>query len=114
MDANVSALAKISEKIHRKPALSNALYVHATVEELPSELDGVANEVHVHLPWGSLLREVLKPRYKAAGFEVLEMGMFASGEWPSLHTSWAKRLRNNRDRSTIYIVARALASPSLE
>lgn len=26
------------------------------MEELPSELDGIADEVHVHFPWGSLLR----------------------------------------------------------
>jgi hypothetical protein len=30
--------------------------LQASVEELPSELDGVADEVHVHFPWGSLLR----------------------------------------------------------
>ncbi len=61
VDANPRALEKISEKIHRKPAkggLPNALFVQAAVEDLPSELDGVADEVHVHFPWGSLLRAV--------------------------------------------------------
>jgi tRNA G46 methylase TrmB len=58
IDANASALIKISEKIHRKPALTNALYLHAAVEDLPFELNGVANEVLVHFPWGSLLRAV--------------------------------------------------------
>ena len=28
------------------------------VEDLPAELDGVADELHVHFPWGSLLRAV--------------------------------------------------------
>lgn len=61
IDASAGALTKISEKAHRKPAkggLPNLLFVHAAVEELPSELNGVADEVHVHFPWGSLLRAV--------------------------------------------------------
>ncbi|HEX6729448.1 MAG TPA: methyltransferase domain-containing protein [Pyrinomonadaceae bacterium] len=59
IDANVSPLEKISEKIHRKPAKGgapNVLFVSAAIEELPAELDGIANEVHVHFPWGSLLQ----------------------------------------------------------
>lgn len=61
VDPNTQALEKISEKIHRKPAqggLPNVLFVQAAVESLPPELDGVADEVHVHFPWGSLLRAV--------------------------------------------------------
>ena len=34
------------------------LFIQAAVEDLPPELDGVADEVHVHFPWGSLLRAV--------------------------------------------------------
>jgi len=59
IDPNVRPLEKISEKIHRKPSKGgapNVLFVQAAVEELPPELDGVADEVHVHFPWGSLLR----------------------------------------------------------
>jgi 16S rRNA (adenine(1408)-N(1))-methyltransferase len=51
----------VSEKIHRNPAKGgapNALFVHATVEKLPSELDGVASEVQINFPWGSLLKAV--------------------------------------------------------
>jgi 16S rRNA (adenine(1408)-N(1))-methyltransferase len=61
IDPNARPLEKISEKIHRKPAKGgapNVLFVQAAVEDLPSELNGVANEVHVHFPWGSLLRAV--------------------------------------------------------
>ena len=61
IDANARPLEKISEKIHRKPALPNALYLHASVEELPAELDGIANELRIHFPWGSLLRAALAP-----------------------------------------------------
>jgi 16S rRNA (adenine(1408)-N(1))-methyltransferase len=61
IDPNTPPLEKISEKIHRKPAKGgapNVLFVQAAVEDLPVELDGVANEVHVHFPWSSLLRAV--------------------------------------------------------
>ena len=61
LDANRRPLEKISEKIQRRPAkggLSNVLFVQATVEDLPDELDGIASEVLVQFPWGSLLRGV--------------------------------------------------------
>lgn len=61
VDASPRPLEKVSEKIHRKPSkggLPNALFVQAAVEDLPAELDGIADEVHVHFPWGSLLRGV--------------------------------------------------------
>jgi 16S rRNA (adenine(1408)-N(1))-methyltransferase len=62
IDANTRPLEKISEKIHRKPekgGLSNVLFLQAAIEDLPAELNGVADEVHVHFPWGSLLRALV-------------------------------------------------------
>lgn len=62
IDVHTGALEKVSEKIHRKPqkgGLPNVLFVQAAVEDLPSELDGVADEIHIHFPWGSLLRSVV-------------------------------------------------------
>ena len=61
IDPNTRPLQKISEKIHRKPAKGgapNALFIQAPVQDLPAELDGVADEIHVHFPWGSLLHAV--------------------------------------------------------
>src|SRR5215218_2241709 len=61
IDVERRALEKISEKIHRRPergGLSNVLFVQAPVEDLPRELDGSADEIHIHFPWGSLLRSV--------------------------------------------------------
>ena len=61
IDPNKRPLEKISEKIYRKPAkggAGNVLFIQAAIEDLPAELNGVANEVHVHFPWGSLLRAV--------------------------------------------------------
>ena len=61
VDANPQALEKISLKLERNPSKGgapNLMFVQAAVEALPSELDVVADVVHVHFPWGSLLRAV--------------------------------------------------------
>lgn len=163
VDASTRPLEKLSEKVHRKPAkggLSNVLFLQASVEDLPPELDQVADEVHIHFPWGSLLQavaagntqvlrnvrrvcapcamlevvigldperdrtelvrlqippltvehvdEVLAPLYREAGFEILERGIISASRWPELHTSWAKRLKGNANRSLLYIIARAV------
>lgn len=163
IDASANLLAKISEKIHRKPAkggLKNALFIQAAVEALPEELDGVADEVHIHFPWGSLLRGVatgdetilksirricapdavleviigvdqerdcselkrlgvsdltvhfiendLAGRYQECGFQIVEAGSFAAGNWPDICTSWAGRLRTNDKRSIVYFVAKTI------
>lgn len=70
VDANAKPLEKVSEKIRRKPAkggLSNVLFVQAAIEDLPAELNGVADELHVHFPWGSLLRTVALGEFPALG-----------------------------------------------
>ena len=62
IDASRAALEKISMKATRKPAkggVPNALFVQAAVEDLPGELDGTADEIHIHFPWGSLLKAVV-------------------------------------------------------
>jgi 16S rRNA (adenine(1408)-N(1))-methyltransferase len=162
IDAQSSALEKVSEKIHRKPAKGgtpNVLFIQAAVEDLPPELDGVADEIHAHFPWGSLLRALalgdeavlrnlrrvcapgawlevvialdperdraeierlnlsplspeflettLIPRYRAAGFEVVEYGSLPPSEWPHLQTSWAKKLRGAA-RPLTYLTAHAV------
>lgn len=61
IDASTTTLEKISEKIHRKQSkggVPNLLLVKASVEDLPEDLTGLADEVHVHFPWGSLLKAV--------------------------------------------------------
>jgi 16S rRNA (adenine(1408)-N(1))-methyltransferase len=166
VDANARPLEKISEKIHRKPAkggLPNVLFVQAAVEDLPRQLDGVADEVHVHFPWGSLLgamctgdrvvlenvrricapdallevvvaldpdrdrteierlglpamsiefiESVLKPRYRDAGFEMIERRILGPAECAPMKCSWAKRLSQDRNRAVCYIVARTDDQP---
>ena len=61
VDANAKPLEKLSTKVTRKISkggLSNVMFVQAAVEDLPSELDGTADEIHIHFPWGSLLKAV--------------------------------------------------------
>jgi hypothetical protein len=41
-----------------KGGAGNALFIQAPVEDLPKELTNLADEVHIHFPWGSLLRAV--------------------------------------------------------
>jgi 16S rRNA (adenine(1408)-N(1))-methyltransferase len=62
IDANAKPLEKISMKATRKPSkggLPNVLFVQAAIENLPAELNAAADEIHIHFPWGSLLRAVL-------------------------------------------------------
>jgi 16S rRNA (adenine(1408)-N(1))-methyltransferase len=64
IDASSEALVKVSEKTFRNPkhgGAKNAVYLQARVESLPDELNQIADEVHIHFPWGSLLAAVLKP-----------------------------------------------------
>ncbi|AOS61993.1 16S rRNA (adenine(1408)-N(1))-methyltransferase KamB [Actinoalloteichus hymeniacidonis] len=61
LDAAKDNLRKIAAKASAKPAKGgqpNLLYVWAGVERLPAELRGVT-EIHVLMPWGSLLRGML-------------------------------------------------------
>ncbi|HEX2120603.1 MAG TPA: hypothetical protein VHL59_03080, partial [Thermoanaerobaculia bacterium] len=53
------------------------------------------------------LDSVLAPRYREAGFEVLERGMLPASEWACLRTSWAKRLSGGASRVVLFHVARA-------
>lgn len=59
VDASAAAMAEASRRAARRPGrggLPNALFVVAAAEALPPELDGLADQVTVHFPWGSLLR----------------------------------------------------------
>jgi len=61
VDANTKPLEKISMRATRKigkGGLPNAMFVQAAVEDLPEEFDGTADEIHIHFPWGSLLKAV--------------------------------------------------------
>lgn len=160
IDANSKPLEKISMKATRKKrGLPNALFVQAAVEDLPEELNAAADEIHIHFPWGSLLRalvsgeeyilnalrrisapeclleivigideerdrseierlalpklspeyleKTLIPKYKAAGFDVLEWGNLTASEWSRLETSWARKLQGGSNREVTYLILQA-------
>ncbi|MEQ9003618.1 MAG: class I SAM-dependent methyltransferase, partial [Pseudomonadales bacterium] len=61
IDASADALARLSERVHRRRARGgapNALFLRAAAASLPETLSGLALEVHVQFPWGSLLQAV--------------------------------------------------------
>lgn len=59
IDADASSMVQASGRAARKLALPNALFVVAGAESMPCELEGIADEVVVQFPWGSLLRAIL-------------------------------------------------------
>jgi 16S rRNA (adenine(1408)-N(1))-methyltransferase len=59
IDAHGPGMAPAWRRIQRQK-LTNALLVVARAEALPPELDGRADAVSVHFPWGSLLSGVLE------------------------------------------------------
>src|SRR2546430_8560191 len=68
IDANAKPLEKISMKATRKPAkggLANLLFIQAAIEDLPTALNDTADEIHIHFPWGSLLRALTTGDEKA-------------------------------------------------
>jgi len=62
IDADVTSMAETFRRAARAPAKGgrpNLLFVAAAAESLPPELLGLADEVRILFPWGSLLRGVL-------------------------------------------------------
>ena len=62
IDADAASMAETSRRAARPPAKGgrpNLLFVVAAAETPPPELLGLADEVRILFPWGSLLRGVL-------------------------------------------------------
>jgi 16S rRNA (adenine(1408)-N(1))-methyltransferase len=58
VDADAASMKRAARRALRS-RLTNAVFVVAAVESLPSELTGVAEQVTISFPWGSLLRGLL-------------------------------------------------------
>lgn len=70
VDAAADSMRQNSKKTIIKPergGVSNVLFVCASVEALPLELQGIASEITINYPWGSLLQALVLP-----DFEVLK------------------------------------------
>jgi 16S rRNA (adenine(1408)-N(1))-methyltransferase len=62
LDPVAEAMAAAANRIsRRKTRQENALFVVASVEQMPEELIGVADRVFINLPWGSLMRGLILP-----------------------------------------------------
>jgi len=64
IDASAENLREQSFRASRKPSrggISNVLYLRATIEELPGCLTRRVDAVHILLPWGVLLQQVIRP-----------------------------------------------------
>jgi 16S rRNA (adenine(1408)-N(1))-methyltransferase len=66
IDASADALASGAWRAKRA-RLTNAAFLVEGVERLPAELAGVANEVTIHFPWGSLLRGLVDASSSVVG-----------------------------------------------
>lgn len=100
-----------SKKTIAKPergGVANALFVWANVESLPPELRGIASEITINYPWGSLLQGLVTPDVTilkniaelakpGASFKILiNLSVFENLEYcqklglPELTLEWAK------------------------
>lgn len=64
IDANAQQMQTISSRARRKPArggAKNVWFICSAVEALPIALAEIADEIHVHFPWGSLLWAIYRP-----------------------------------------------------
>jgi 16S rRNA (adenine(1408)-N(1))-methyltransferase len=62
LDSLDEPMGEMAHKALRKPAKggrTNVVYLRAAVEALPEELFGIADELHVLLPWGRLLEGIV-------------------------------------------------------
>jgi 16S rRNA (adenine(1408)-N(1))-methyltransferase len=62
LDALDEPMGETAQKAGRKPAkggVDNLVLLRASIEHVPEELRGIANEVSVMLPWGRLLEGIV-------------------------------------------------------
>lgn len=62
VDPNRDGLIKMSSKIYKKEAkggLPNAIFIIASIEQLPEELNDLFDEIYINYPWGTLLKHTI-------------------------------------------------------
>ncbi|MGH2348455.1 MAG: methyltransferase domain-containing protein [bacterium] len=68
IDANPDRMREVSFRAARKPArggVPNLCFIRASIDGLPQALRGIADEIYILYPWGSLLDAVWTPRAEA-------------------------------------------------
>jgi hypothetical protein len=79
LDPDAEAMAKYAFRAGRKPSrggIENAVFVVASVEQLPAELLALADRICVNFPWTGLLRGIIRP--ESAVLEAIA-GLAATG-----------------------------------
>jgi 16S rRNA (adenine(1408)-N(1))-methyltransferase len=64
IDPVAAAMAEVSRRAAVKPVrggVDNAVFVQASLETMPAALAGLAGQITVNYPWGSLLKAVAMP-----------------------------------------------------
>jgi 16S rRNA (adenine(1408)-N(1))-methyltransferase len=56
---------------------------------------------------GDYLKNILAPKYEAAGFLIRESGVVLRADWGQLKSAWARRLKGNDRREVVYFIAEA-------
>jgi 16S rRNA (adenine(1408)-N(1))-methyltransferase len=62
IDPVAEAMSELSARARRKPERGgrpNVLYAVASVEHMPPQLERIADEIFVNLPWGSLMHGII-------------------------------------------------------
>ncbi|MEZ4522614.1 MAG: class I SAM-dependent methyltransferase [Thermomicrobiales bacterium] len=60
LDPVAGAMEQSANRITRpRTRLDNALFVIASVEQMPEELAGICDQIFINLPWGSLMRGLI-------------------------------------------------------
>ena len=63
LDSNHENLIEVSRKTNKKPTkggIKNALFVLANGYDLPTEINGMVNQIFINFPWGSLLEGIIQ------------------------------------------------------
>jgi 16S rRNA (adenine(1408)-N(1))-methyltransferase len=63
IDSSINLLEDISIKIYKKESrggLKNIIFIQMPIEEIPEELNGIADIIYVNFPWGSLLSGIVR------------------------------------------------------
>ncbi|MFN2483587.1 MAG: methyltransferase domain-containing protein [Candidatus Limnocylindria bacterium] len=118
VDANAAGMAEASRRAARPPhrgGLANARFIVAPAESLDEELPNFADELHVHFPWGSLLRGLVAPDPDALG-RIARLTRHAGSVTLLLSVAEADRAMGLEplDEAAVALLATAYAAHGLE
>ncbi|MBS1807390.1 MAG: class I SAM-dependent methyltransferase [Acidobacteria bacterium] len=66
VDAIGENMQELSQRVLKKPTRGgrpNAIFIVASIENLPPELTGLADTITINFPWGYLLKALIQPEF---------------------------------------------------